>query len=186
LLGGLLGSVGGGNNPLVKAALAGIAASAVSHALGGGASVGTAGAGVGYKIRNLASRKLLANPEGSRDNGTKIIQWEDDGRPEQAWQIERGVHGGTLIGNMASGKLLANPEGSHDNGTQIIQWENNGGPEQEWTLEPGPHGGVRIRNMASRKVLANPEGSANNGTNIIQWQDDGGPEQEWTFEPPLQ
>ena len=182
LLSTLLGGGGGGSNPLMKGALAGIVGAAVSRAMGGAGQTG----GPGYRIRNLASRKLLANPQGSRDDGTRIIQWDDDGGPEQAWQLEQGPNGQTRLRNLASGKLLANPQGSRDNGTEIIQWRDDNGPEQEWALEPGRHGGVRIRNLASGKLLANPQGSRDNGTTIIQWQDDGGPEQEWAFEPPLQ
>ena len=187
LLGGLLGGSGGESNPLAKAALAGLAAAAVSRAFGGGL-LGGAGrpSGPMYRIRNLASGKLLADPQGSRDDGTRIIQWDDTGGSDQAWHLDRGPHGQTRLWNVASGKLLANPQGSRDNGTEIIQWQEDGGPEQEWVLEPGPSGGVRIRNAASGKLLANPQGSRNNGTTMIQWQDDGGPEQEWAFEPPLQ
>ena len=43
---------------------------------------------VPYRISNLASRKLLANPQGSRDNGTKMIQWDDEGGPEQEWVFD--------------------------------------------------------------------------------------------------
>jgi Ricin-type beta-trefoil lectin domain-like len=42
----------------------------------------------GVRLRNLVSRKLLANPQGSHDNGTVIIQWQDDGGPEQEWVFE--------------------------------------------------------------------------------------------------
>ena len=89
LLGGLLGGSGGGSNPLAKGALAGIAAAAVSHALGGGL-LGGAGRATGpmYRIRNAASGKLLANPQGSRNNGTTMIQWQDDGGAEQEWLFE--------------------------------------------------------------------------------------------------
>ena len=80
----------------------------------------------------MASRKLLANPQGSRSNGTKIIQWDDTGGPEQAWSLEPAPGGGTKFRNMASGKVLANPQGSRDNGTTMIQWDDTGGPEQEW------------------------------------------------------
>ena len=34
---------------------------------------------------------LLANPQGSRDNGTTMIQWQDDGGPEQEWVFEPPV-----------------------------------------------------------------------------------------------
>ena len=91
---------------------------------------------VAYTIRNLASRKLLANPEGSRNNGTKMIQWDETGGADQAWSLEPGPHGGLRIRNMASRKLLANPEGSRNNGTVIIQWDDTGGPEQEWLFDP--------------------------------------------------
>ena len=36
----------------------------------------------------MASRKLLANPGGSRNNGTVIIQWDDTGGPEQEWLFD--------------------------------------------------------------------------------------------------
>lgn len=89
---------------------------------------------VRYRIFNMASRKALANPQGSRDNGTKIIQWDNDGGPEQEWEMDRGPHGGARFGNGASGKLLANPQGSSANGTEIVQWDMDGGLEQEWAL----------------------------------------------------
>jgi len=56
--------------------------------MGGGAPGGPR-----YRIGNLASRKLLANPQGSRDNGSKIIQWDPDGGAEQQWVIDKGPHG---------------------------------------------------------------------------------------------
>jgi hypothetical protein len=190
LLSSLLGGGSGGGmlgNPLARAALAGIASMAVSRVLGGGGPGGAGGvaSGVRYRIANLASRKLLADPEGSRQDGTRIIQWEATGGADQQWVVDRGPRGGTRIANAASGKLLANPEGSSNNGAEIIQWQPTGGPEQEWSLEPGQHGGVRIRNLASGKLLANPQGSSTNGTVMVQWQDAGGAEQEWLFDPPL-
>ncbi len=187
LLTSLLGGGSSGGNTLVKAALAGIAAVAVSRALGSRQPAAQSGeAGAGYKIGNLASGKLLANPQGSRDNGTRIVQWDDDGGPEQRWELAPGPNGGVVLRNLASGKLLANPQASPNDGTEMIQWDADGGAEQEWSLERGTHGGVRLRNLASRKLLVNPRASRNNGTAMIQWQDDNGPEQEWAFEPPLQ
>jgi hypothetical protein len=91
---------------------------------------------VAYRIQNMASRKLLANPQGSRSNGTKIIQWDDTGGPEQAWSHEPAPGGGTKLRNMASGKVLANPQGSRDNGTEMIQWDDTGETDQEWTFDP--------------------------------------------------
>jgi Ricin-type beta-trefoil lectin domain-like len=43
---------------------------------------------VPYRIRNMASRKLLANPQGSRSNGTPMIQWEDTGETDQEWSFD--------------------------------------------------------------------------------------------------
>jgi len=36
----------------------------------------------------MASRKVLANPQGSHDNGTVMIHWDDDGGPEQEWMFD--------------------------------------------------------------------------------------------------
>ena len=91
-----------------------------------------------HTIRNLASGKLLANPEGSRDSGTQMIQWDDTGGPEQAWGLEPQPGGGAAIRNRASGQLLAVPGGSRDNGANVIQWEDTGGREQEWLFDPPP------------------------------------------------
>ena len=41
-----------------------------------------------YRIRNLASGKLLANPQGSRNNGTAMIQWDDTGGAYQEWTFD--------------------------------------------------------------------------------------------------
>ena len=41
----------------------------------GGASMRS----IHHRTRNLVSGKLLANPQGSRANGTKMIQWDDTG-----------------------------------------------------------------------------------------------------------
>ena len=46
------------------------------------------GPNCGLRIRNLASRKLLATPGGSRNNGTVIVQWDDTGGPEQEWLFD--------------------------------------------------------------------------------------------------
>ena len=42
----------------------------------------------GIIIRNMASRKLLADPQGSRENGAKVIQWDDTGGREQEWVFD--------------------------------------------------------------------------------------------------
>ena len=43
---------------------------------------------VAYRIRNMARGKVLANPQGSRNNGTVIIQWDDTGGREQEWLFD--------------------------------------------------------------------------------------------------
>jgi hypothetical protein len=91
---------------------------------------------VAYRIRNMASRKLLANPQGSRNNGTEIIQWDDTGDTDQVWSLEPGPNGGLRLRNLASRKLLANPQGSQSNGTTMIQWEDTGETDQEWSFDP--------------------------------------------------
>ena len=91
---------------------------------------------VGHTIRNLASGKLLANPQASQQNGTELIQWDATGGPDQEWRLEPGRQGGVRVRNLASRKLLANPQGSRDNGTAMIQWDDTGGTDQEWLFDP--------------------------------------------------
>jgi hypothetical protein len=43
---------------------------------------------VPYRVRNMASRKLLTNPQGSPTSGTKIIQWDDTGEIDQEWTVD--------------------------------------------------------------------------------------------------
>ncbi len=95
-----------------------------------------------HTIRNLASRQLLAKPQGSRDNGTTMIQWDATDEADQAWSVEPAPGGGARLRNLASGKLLANPAGSRDNGTAMVQWDDTGGAEQEWVFDP-PLGPMR-------------------------------------------
>ena len=78
----------------------------------------------------MASRKLLANPQGSRTNGTKIIQWDDTGGPEQAWSLEPAPGGGAKLRKVASGKVLAKPQGPRDHGTEMNLRGATGGTDQ--------------------------------------------------------
>ncbi len=89
-----------------------------------------------HRIRNMASGKLLANPQGSRTNGTEMIQWDDTGEVDQAWTVEPVPGGGARLRNAASGKVLANPQGSRDNRTVMIQWDDTGETDQEWLFDP--------------------------------------------------
>src|SRR5918998_1039614 len=91
---------------------------------------------IAYRIHNMASRKLLANPQGSRTNGTKMIQWDDTGGGDQARGVGTAPRGRAQLPQPASRKLLANPQGSRNNGTTMIQWEDTGETDQEWMFDP--------------------------------------------------
>jgi hypothetical protein len=67
-----------------------------------------------------------------------VVQWPDNGSPDQLWTLEKidGDGGYLNFQNVNSGLYLGVPDGSTGVGAQLVQGTYNGSNDQKWTMEP--------------------------------------------------
>jgi hypothetical protein len=79
-----------------------------------------------YGIVNANSGKYLDVSGDSTADGAPIVQWQDNGRADQQWQLVPNGDGAYAIVNRNSGKLLNIPGPTTAAGTQLIQYHDDG------------------------------------------------------------
>ena len=115
-----------------------------------------------------------------------MLQFTDDGDPDQRWQLVNAGSGYFNVINSNSGKALDNPGGSTADGTQMQQWTiwGTGNNNQQWLISPVGDGWYTVQNRTSGKVLDVREGSVSDTTAIQQWMYfTGNPNQQFRFVP---
>lgn len=143
-------------------------------------------AGGTYRIVSRASGKPIGVCWASTADGACILQFTDDGDPDQRWQLVNAGAGYFNVINANSGKALDNPGGSTADGTQMQQWTiwGTGNSNQQWLITPVGGGWYTIQNRTSGKVLDVREGSVSDTTAIQQWTYfTGNPNQQFKFVP---
>ena len=115
---------------------------------------------------------VLGVAGGSHADGAKVIQWTEDGSPDQRWLFTRRYENVYSIKNAVSGKAMAVNGGRTNNGAPVIQYTYRGDIEdQMWALDETPYGNYRIRNVkAWNKCLAIPNDNPYRGTQAIIWE----------------
>ena len=94
-----------------------------------------------YKIRNVASGKLMEVAGLSRANGGNVALWQDADAPQQHWAVTPIGDGYHLITNRLSGLSLDVSGGSTAEGADIHQWDyqsapsSNGGSSATWSVQ---------------------------------------------------
>jgi hypothetical protein len=90
------------------------------------------------KFVNRKSGKLLDVPGFSTDEGTDLIQWEDNGGTNQQWTVEAPAKDksdkGVFIKSRSSGLVVDVAEASREDGARVIQWSYHGEKNQLWEL----------------------------------------------------
>ncbi len=132
-----------------------------------------------YKIKNKNSGKLADVNGGSLADGTKIIQWPDNGGDNQRWQLIDAGSGYYKIKNKKSAKLMDVSDGSTANSAQIVQMADNGSDSQLWQRIDAGLGYYKLRNKKSGMLLEVNGYSTADGANITQYPDNGGANQQW-------
>src|SRR5260370_17188809 len=79
-------------------------------------------AGLTYHLINRATGKPFGVSGASTSDGAPIIQWTDDGDPDQQWTLANAGNGYDNIIDVNSGKALDHTNGSTSNRTQMQQW----------------------------------------------------------------
>jgi alpha-L-arabinofuranosidase len=146
-----------------------------------------------YKIKNVASGRLLSVLTGGTDNGDDNILYDDVNATDQFWYIQDSSQGYSKFINVRSGRALSLNQGATTNGTLVHLWQYlNGYPDQDWLVVPGATAGtVAITNRKrANAVLSTVSAGTANNTLVQIWDEVNASDQAWqiipvqTFEDP--
>lgn len=141
--------------------------------------------GTVYKIVNRLTGKPFGVSGASLANSAPIVQWTDDGDPDQAWLLQSAGSGYYNVINANSLDALDNT-GSTSTGTQMQQYaiSGTGNSNQQWSLTSAGGGYYTITNRTSGMVLDLTGGGIGDNTAIQQWTAYSGDlNQQWQFVP---
>ncbi|HKQ77235.1 MAG TPA: RICIN domain-containing protein [Blastocatellia bacterium] len=136
-----------------------------------------------FKLRNVNSGLVADVPGFSTADGTRVMQFADNGGANQKWRLLYDGAGFFKIVNAHSNKPMDVVSGSTADGAQIIQFTDNGGANQRWLPVDIGGGRYEIRSKASGKLLDIQGATPNSGANLIQMTANGGNSQKWTLAP---
>jgi len=100
-------------------------------------------------IQNLNSGLVLGVAGASTAEGADIVQWTNNGSPDQGWILALQSNGAYLISDVKSGDVIGVSSASISQGAPLVQWPMNGSPDQEWRFTPSgsqlAHNGRQVR-----------------------------------------
>ncbi|RFU83443.1 hypothetical protein DY218_27755 [Streptomyces triticagri] len=132
-----------------------------------------------HRIFNRHSDKVLAVDGMSLDDGGRVVQFDDSGTSDHAWQLVDQGDGWYLIRNGYSGKVLAVDGASTENSAPAVQATDDGAAAHLWQLVDSGDGWYRIRNRHSEKVLGVDDMSTENSAQVVQYEDNGTDDHLW-------
>ena len=134
------------------------------------ATPSTPRAGQTYRIANRLTGKPFGVSGASTANGAQIVQWTDDGDPDQQWTLLDAGGGWYNLVDVNSGLALDDTNGSTANGNKMQQWAlGTGNSNQQWQINSLGNGYYSITNRTSGLVLDLTGGGIGDGVNIQQW-----------------
>jgi len=136
-----------------------------------------------FKLRNVNSGLVADVPAFSAEDGSRIMQYADNGGANQKWRLEYDGAGYFKIVNAHSNKLMDLASGSTADGAEIIQYNDNGGANQRWLLINIGGGFYAIKSKLSGKLLDIEGATLNSGANLVQMAESGGNSQKWALAP---
>jgi len=131
-------------------------------------AIWTALGGLTGQVRGVASGRCLDVPGASTTNGTQIIVWDCNGRPNQQWTYTVGKQL-----NVYGNKCLDAYQNGTSNGTKVVIYDCNSGTNQQWTLNPNGS----ITNLRSGLCL--DAAGAGKGALAQLWSCSGANNQQW-------
>jgi Ricin-type beta-trefoil lectin domain-like/Glycosyl hydrolases family 43 len=135
-----------------------------------------------FKLRNVNSGLVADVPGFSMENGSRIMQYADNGGANQKWMLTYDGAGYFKIINVNSNKLMDVVSGSSADGAEIIQYSDNGGANQRWLPVDLGRGRYQIKGKLSGKLLDVEGATRTGGANLVQMTGSGGNSQEWGLE----
>lgn len=143
-------------------------------------------AGKAYRIVSRASGKPIGVCAGATNDGACLMQWTDNGDPDQRWVLADAGDGFMNIVNVGSGKAMDVPNGTPQDGTQLQQWSitGTGNWNQQWRIENVGDGWYTIVNRTTGDAVDLEHGSVTDGAAIQQWSPvTDNPNQQFRFVP---
>ncbi|MER5946430.1 RICIN domain-containing protein [Streptomyces sp. NPDC001904] len=133
------------------------------------------------RIQNKHSGKVLAVDSMSTADGARVVQFDNSGTGDHAWQLLDAGNGRLRIRNGQSGKYLAVEGSSTADSARVVQFEDsgNGRPDLLWTRVEKGDGWFLLRNEHSGKVLGVDGMSTNNSAQVVQFADNGTEDHLW-------
>jgi Ricin-type beta-trefoil lectin domain-like/Glycosyl hydrolases family 43 len=135
-----------------------------------------------FRLRNANSRLVADVPGFSTEDGTRIMQYADNGGANQKWRLNYDGAGYFKIVNVNSNKLMDVVSGSTADGAETIQYSDNGGANQRWLVIDRGSGRYEIKSKLSGKLLDVEGATLNSGANLVQMAGSGGNSQKWSLE----
>lgn len=131
------------------------------------------------RIENRHSGKVLAVDGMSLDAGGRVVQFDNSGTGDHAWQlIDRG-EGWYTLRNGYSGKVLGVEDASTANSARAVQFTDTGADHLRWQQVDKGDGWFLLRNRRSGKVLGVDGMSTANSAQVVQFEDNGTADHLW-------
>lgn len=132
-----------------------------------------------HRIGNRHSGKVLAVDGMSLDDGGRVVQFDNSGTGDHAWQlIDRGA-GSCTVRNGHSGKALGVEGASTANSARCVQYTDDGAAHLRWERVDKGDGWFLLRNRHSGKVLGVDGMSTSNSAQVVQYEDNGTADHLW-------
>ncbi|MGX1549457.1 RICIN domain-containing protein [Streptomyces adustus] len=131
------------------------------------------------RVLNKHSGKVLGVDGMSTANSARVVQFDDNGTGDHAWQLVDRGEGWFLVRNGQSGKVLGVDGMSTQNSAHVVQYEDNGTDDHLWTLVDRGDGWFLVRNRHSGKVLGVDGMSTRNSAQVVQFDDNGTDDHLW-------
>jgi YVTN family beta-propeller protein len=133
-----------------------------------------------YLIQNVNSGLVLGVLGASMTEGASIVQWTNDGSPDQVWILNQLPSGAYVISDTNSGYVIGVLGASLSAGASLVQWQSNGSPDQDWYfIANGSNWIIVDANSQMNLDVSN----ASIGAQAIQSPSDGSSSQIWTLIP---
>jgi hypothetical protein len=137
-----------------------------------------------YAMQSASSAQFMDVFNASRSAGAGVIQWPNNGDPNQRWEFDDLGDGTVRVVSANSGLVLDVGGGSTAPGAQVIQWGWNGGLNQRWRVillgDAGSNPQLSVvQSMSSGMVVDLAGASMVPGTRLIQWPWAGAANQFW-------
>ncbi|WP_125264228.1 RICIN domain-containing protein [Streptomyces alboflavus] len=132
-----------------------------------------------HRIGNRHSGKVLAVDGMSLEDGGRVVQFDNSGTGDHAWQlVDRGA-GGLTLRNGHSGKVLGVEGASTADSARCVQDTDDGAAHLRWERVDRGDGWFLLRNRHSGKVLGVDGMSTSNSAQVVQYEDNGTADHLW-------